>query len=139
MPNYISDNGYICYVRSGINLSHTHGGAAGPESAARAALHKDEIEAIANEIADKKINMAIKAIKDSIPMIVEQYGEQVWRHLIESLIGVITHEINSDVSIGVNGIRDILRDRRTEQYLSKAITETMIRELKGIRSIKIDI
>ena len=77
MGMFINDKGYVCYIRSGVIMSDTHGGGG------REQLHKMEFEEMCNEIVDKKLDRAMVAIERGIQEAVSKYGAEVWKELVE--------------------------------------------------------
>ena len=90
MGNYINDKGYLCYIRSGLTLSHTHGA-----DSAAAELHKREFEDIANTITDEKLKQFASSLENTIPKIIKEYGRTVWASLLRELVGAMETDVHS--------------------------------------------
>ena len=132
MPHYINDKGYLCYVKSGYRMSNTHGA-----DYATAELHKNEFEAIANEIIDQKLNQFMKTLSEAIPSIIEEYGRKVWTQLINNLVGVLQTDIYSQVSVGFEGLREVFYGEKCQKYISDSIVKQLTKELSKIKGISI--
>ena len=128
MGNYINDKGYMCFVRSGYSMSHTHGA-----DYAAAELHKREIEDIANEIVNEKINIAMQSVNNALPQAIEDYGRIVWASLIRDLVGVLQTDVNSQVQIAFDGLRDVFYGDKCQKYISDSIMKTLQNEIAKIR------
>lgn len=129
MGNYINDKGYICYVRSGYSMSHTHGA-----DSATAELHKREIEEIVNEIVNEKISKAMAAINEAIPQAIEEYGRTVWASLIRELMGALETDVHSQVNVGFDGLREVFYGEKCQKYISDSIMKTLLNEISKIRT-----
>ena len=132
MPHYINDKGYLCYVKSGYRMSNTHGA-----DYATAELHKSEFEAIVNEIIDEKLNQLMKTLSEAVPSIIDEYGRTVWERLISNLVGVLQTDIQSQVSVGFEGLREVFYGEKCQKYISDSIMKHMIKELSKIKGMTI--
>lgn len=132
MPHYINDKGYLCYVKSGYRMSNTHGA-----EYATAELHKSEFETIVNEIVDEKLNQLMKTLSEAIPSIIDEYGRTVWTQLINNLVGVLQTDIQSQVSVGFEGLRDVFYGEKCQKYISDSIMKQLTKELSKIKGITI--
>ena len=99
MAQYINENGYICYVKSGYQMSG--------DNPHHLYEHKEDIEQICNEIVNQKLDRATNAIMDTIPQIIDEYGRTVWTQLINNLVGALETDVHSQVKIGFDGLRDV--------------------------------
>lgn len=128
MGGFINDKGYICYVRSGVNMSSTHG------VGGREQLHRREIEEICNEIVDEKIKQAMVAIENGIQDAVSTYGEQVWEELVSSLKDALQEDIVSEVKIGFDNAKEIFYGRKAQEFVRKSMEKEIYKELDKLRS-----
>ncbi|MBP3941525.1 MAG: hypothetical protein J6D00_08575 [Christensenellaceae bacterium] len=129
MGNYINDKGYICYVRSGYSMSHTHGA-----NSATAELHKREFEEIANNVADGKLQQIMPVIEKTTHQIVNEYGRTVWASLIRELVGALETDVHSQVNVGFDGLREVFYGEKCQKYISDSIMKTLLNELSKIRT-----
>ena len=111
MGNYITDTGFIGYVRSGLTLSSTHGGSEN--------LHLMEFEEVANVITDEKINKLLSKLDTDIPRIIEEYGTRI----IDSVMGALSTDIDSIVKIGLSNCGDIFYGEKAQRYISRHIAD----------------
>lgn len=132
MPSGIDANGNYYFVRSGYRMSNTHGA-----DYATAELHKSEFEAIANEIIDEKLNQIMKSLSEVIPSAIEEYGRTVWAQLINNLVGVLQTDIQSQVSVGFEGLREVFYGEKCQKYISDSIMKQLTKELSKIKEITI--
>lgn len=130
MSWFINDNGYMNYVRSDYRMSNTHGA-----DYSTAELHKEEFEAITNDIIDQKLEYMIKTLNDEIPKIIESYGNEVWKRMINNLVGALQTDIHSEVQIGMEGLKEIFYGEKCQKYISDSIMKTMIKELGKVKNI----
>lgn len=127
MSLYLNDKGYICYIRSGVDMSLTHGGKA------NALLHKREIEEICNDIVDQKLERFMQYLEKGIDESIQRYGEKVWNELISSLKSSLEEDIVTEVSIGIDNAREIICGTKTETYLRKHIEKSLNKELSKLK------
>ena len=106
---YYNENGYLCYRR---NTSDGHGGH-GPE-------HRKEMERIAEQIAQQKIEAAI-------PEIQRAATEQAYSNLLEAL----SFDVTSAVNIGFENGEAIFRDSKTQKVIADAVMREVRKQLKG--------
>ena len=132
MPSGIDANGNYYFVRSGYRMSNTHGA-----DYATAELHKSEFEAIANEIIDEKLNQIMKSLSEVIPSAIEEYGRTVWAQLINNLVGVLQTDIQSQVSVGFDGLREVFYGEKCQKYISDSIMKQLTKELSKIKGMTI--
>ena len=132
MPSYIECGNLCGYVRSGYRMSNTHGA-----DYATAELHKNEFEAIANEIIDQKLNQLMKTLSEAISSSIEEYGRTVWSHLIDSLGEVLQTDIYSQVNVGFEGLREVFYGEKCQRYISDSIMKQLEKELSKIKGITI--
>lgn len=130
MGNYINDNGYMCYVRSGLSLSDTHG-------AGHAELHLREFEEVANAIIDKKLNAMTTAIENALPQKIAEYTHDVFERLVTSLVGALETDVRSEVRIALSNAGDVFYGDKAQKYISDNIMKAMLSELDKVRNIKI--
>ena len=126
MGMIINDKGYVCYIRSGVAMSDTHGGGG------REQLHKLEFEEICNEIVDKKIDRAMVAIEKGIQEAVNAYGSQVWKELVTSLKDVLQEDIVSEVKIGFDNAKEIFYGSKAQEYIRRNIENAIYKELNKL-------
>lgn len=117
--------GNYYYVRSGLVLSDTHGG--------HSAQHLKEFEAVCNEIIDAKLKQLADSIEAETTRLIEEYGKEVWNRMIDSLIGVIHTDIESEVKLGIEGARDLFFGTKCQKFISDTIAKTMKDQLMKIR------
>ena len=129
MGRYINENGFMCYERSGLSLSDTHGG--------RSQLHLREIEDIVNAIVDKKLSSAMEDIKELIYQEINTYAADVWQNLIASLKGALNTDVISEVTIAFENAREIFYGKKAQEYVAKNIYRTIDEELNRIKGIKV--
>lgn len=129
MGRYINENGFMCYERSGLSLSDTHGG--------RSQLHLREIEDIVNEIVNKKLETAMEDIQTAICREIETYAADVWQNLIASLKGALNTDVVSEVTIAFENAREIFYGKKAQEYVAKNIYRTIDEELNRIKGIKV--
>lgn len=132
MPDFIDNNGNWCYVKSGYRMSNTHGA-----DYATAELHKREFEEIVNEIVDTKINQVIKTLETAIYTAIEQYGNQVWDRLLNSLDSVLKTDIETQVSVGFGSAKDIFYGRECQEHVSNVVYKQLKNELNKIKGITV--
>ena len=128
MGMFINDKGYVCYIRSGVIMSDTHGGDG------REQLHKIEFEGICNDIVDKKLDRAMVAIEKGIQEAVSKYGAEVWRELVLSLKDALQEDIVSEVKIGFDNAKEIFYGSKAQEYIRKNIEKEIYKELDKLRS-----
>lgn len=127
MGSFINDKGYYCYVRPGYQMSGNHG--------YHAAEHKEDMTAIANEVSQEKIDVALQGLEKALPQMIEEYGRQVWERLISSMVGALETDVNSEVRIALDGAADIFYGKAAQKYISDNIMNTLKKELDKIRYI----
>jgi len=132
MPSFINENGFVCYVRSGLSLSDTHG-------AGHAELHLREFEDVANAIVDKKLKTVVKSLEGAMPRIVSEYSHEVFQRLITSLVGALEVDVQSEVKIALSNAADIFYGKQAQQYISKNIMNAMLKELDKVKGMKVKI
>lgn len=132
MADFINENGYMCYVRSGLTLSDTHG-------AGHAELHLREFEDVANKIVDKKLKTVVKSLEDAMPRIVSEYSHEVFQRLITSLVGALEVDVQSEVKIALSNAADIFYGKQAQEYISKNIMNAMLKELDKVKGMKVKI
>ncbi len=132
MTDFINENGYMCYVRSGLTLSDTHG-------AGHAELHLREFEDVANKIVDKKLKTVVKSLEDAMPRIVSEYSHEVFQRLITSLVGALETDVQSEVKIALSNAADIFYGKKAQDYISKNVMNAMLKELDKVKGMKVKI
>lgn len=131
MGYYLNENGYVCYIRSGLSLSDTHGG--------RSETHLREIEDIVNSITDKKLEYMMQSIKDIIAETISKYSAEVWQNLISSLKGALNTDVISEVTIAFDNANDIFHSKKAQEYIAKNIYGALEKELNKIKGMKISL
>lgn len=131
MPHYLSDNGYICYVRSGIPLDDTHGG--------NSLLHRREQEEVINDIVDRKLRVALEAIKEQTAEIINVSAAEVWKDLISSLKGALNTDVISEVEIAFENAEEIFHSKKAQEYVAKNVYKALDKELSKLRMTKVKI
>lgn len=97
------------------------------------AEHLRDMVNVSNQVCDAKMNQYSANLDSYIDERIQRYASTVFEQQIRSIIPVIEADIRSIVRIGFDGIRDILHGEKIETYISNAIVETMVRELKNIK------
>lgn len=129
MGSYLNENGFICYERSGISLSDTHGG--------RSQLHLREMEDVVNAIVDKKLATAMEDMYTIICKEIDKYAADVWQNLITSLKGALNTDVVSEVTIAFDNAREIFYGKKAQEYVAKNIYRTIDKELNRIKGINV--
>ncbi len=120
--------GNLCYVRSGVPLSDTHGG--------RSDLHRREQEDVINEIVDRKLNLAMEEIERSTAQIVSTLAAEIWSDLISSLKGALNTDVVTEVQISFNDADEIFHSKKAQEYVARNIYKALDKELSKIKNIK---
>ena len=97
------------------------------------AEHLRDMVNVSNQVCDAKLRQFAADLDRYIDNRIGEYANTVFEQQIRAIIPVLEADIKSIVRIGFDGIRDILHGEKIEQYVSNAIVETMIRELKNIK------
>ena len=129
MPSFIDKNGNYGYVRSGYTMSG--------DNPYHLTNHKEDMEQICNEIIDQKLNQLMKTLSDLIPSAIEEYGRTVWAQLINNLVGVLQTDIQSQVNVGFEGLREVFYGEKCQRYVSDTIMKALLKELGKIENITI--
>lgn len=95
------------------------------------------MEQICNEIIDAKLNQIMKSLSEAIPSTIEEYGRTVWTQLINNLVGVLQTDIQSQVSVGFEGLRDVFYGEKCQKYISDSIMKQLTKELSKIKGMTI--
>lgn len=125
MPSGIDNSGNYYYVKSGLTLSNTHGG--------HSEQHLREFEEVCNQIIDDKLRQLTDKLEDTIASTVEEYGRMVWTQLVESVVGALQTDVNSEVQIAFDNARDIFYGSKAQQYISDNVMKAMIKEIEKIK------
>ena len=88
---------------------------------------------VSNQVCDAKLKQFAADLDIYIDNRIGEYANTVFEQQIRAIIPVLEADIRSIVRIGFDGIRDILHGEKIETYISNAIVETMVRELKNIK------
>ncbi|MDD3164584.1 MAG: hypothetical protein PHS97_01850 [Oscillospiraceae bacterium] len=102
MPNYLNENGYICYTKGQTPYSASHGWQD---------INYGEEERLVNEVVNEKMKALTRTLESALPRIVSEYSHQVFQRLITSLVGALEVDVQSEVKIALSNAADI-------QYLS---------------------
>jgi hypothetical protein len=128
MGRYINENGYICYTRGQTPYSAAHGWQE---------VNYCEEERLVNEVVNEKMKALTTAFETAIPQAIEEYGRTVWAQLITKLVGALQTDIESQVSVGFDGLREVFYGEKCQKYISDNIMKTMLKELDKIKHVKI--
>ena len=128
MGHYINENGYICYTRGKTPYSSAHGWQG---------VNYGEEERLVNEVVNEKMKALTTALETAIPQTIEEYGRTVWAQLITKLVGALQTDIESQVSVGFDGLREVFYGEKCQQYISDNIMKTMLKELDKVKNVKI--
>lgn len=121
-------NTNLRWVNPSYRTSCYHGG-----SAKTTQEHLNDMTNISNQVCDAKLKQFAADLDRYIDSRIGEYANTVFEQQIRAIIPVLEADIKSIVRIGFDGIRDILHGEKIEQYVSNAIVETMVRELKNIK------
>ena len=121
-------NTNLRFVHPSYTTSCYHGG-----SAKATQEHLKDMTTISNQVCDAKLKQFAADLDRYIDNRIGEYANTVFEQQIRAIIPVLEADIKSIVRIGFDGIRDILHGEKIEQYVSNAIVETMVRELKNIK------
>lgn len=97
------------------------------------AEHLRDMVNVSNQVCDAKVKQFAADLDRYIDNRIGEYASTIFEQQIRSIIPVLEADIRSIVRIGFDGIRDILHGEKIETYISNAIVETMVRELKNIK------
>lgn len=128
MGNYINDNGYMCYTRGQTPYSAVHGWQG---------VNYAEEERMVNEVVNEKMKALTTALETAITQAIDEYGRTVWQALITNLVGALQTDVESQVSVGFEGLREVFYGEKCQHYISDSIMKTMLKELDKVRNIKI--
>lgn len=109
---YLDSNGKMAWSKS--KTADGHGG--------HAAEHHKEMQEIAES-----------TVQRLVPQMINEYGARVWSNLISQMQGVLNRDITSIVRIGIEGCKDIFYDSKAQTYISNAIVDALMRELRNIK------
>ena len=125
MGLYMNDKGFICYERAGYSPTGNHGG--------HEAEHKADMEAIANERANKKIEKAMQAVYAEIPKLVTDVCINTWNSVSSEILGAFTTHTYTSVDIALNDGVSILNSAKTRTIITNAIAQAARAELSKIK------
>ena len=89
--------------------------------------HKREMEEIAQRVFREQYQEMIQDINEMI--CIAQY--QAYEQALKDVINVIEYDIESIISIGIDGCRDLYFDKKTQKFISDQIMKNIEKELKG--------
>ena len=102
-----------------INTQDVHGG--------RAEQHRSEMEDIACEVYAEKHARLMEEIDKKIR--VAQY--QAYNQALEDVMRVLEYDIESVTKIGIEGCRDIFKDKKAQRFISDHVIKAIQKELKN--------
>lgn len=108
MGHYINENGYICYTRGKTPYSAAHGWQG---------VNYGEEERLVNEVVNEKMKALTTALETAIPQAIEEYGRTVWAQLITKLVGALQTDIESQVSVGFDGLREVFYGEKCQRFI----------------------
>lgn len=114
--NYWTDKGYQ-YVRSGYSMSGTHG--------QHEEEHKQEMEAIANEIVDAKLSQIIPLIQ-----------EETYMRAVNALLEALKVDITSIVTVALSNAGDIFYGKECQTAIMQAVFDEVARNLNATITIR---
>ena len=126
MGLYLNDNGYINYIRSGYNISSTHGN--GNEE-----LHKSEIEQICNEIVNQKIKALTYEINNTLESIINQKIKSIVNGVFQGL----KRDVKVSASVSLDTAGEIYKREEVKQIISNEILKQILTELNKDYSINL--
>ena len=126
MGLYINDNGYINYVRSGYNLSHTHGN--GNED-----LHRNEIEEISNNIVNQKINAFSLEIERVLDTVIEQKVKSICQGVFQGL----QRDVSVTAAVSLDTAGEIYKRNEVKRIISNEILNQVLNELNKSKYINL--
>ena len=115
----MSDNGYINYIRSGYSMTDTHG------DSQRAALHKQEVEYIVNDIVNQKLEVMTNEIQNTIEEIINQKVKAICQGVFEGL----QRDVNVIASVAVNSVGEIFKKEQLKTVISNEILRQINKNL----------
>ena len=98
---------------------YTHG------SLENALKHKKMMEDIANEI----VRQAIADYDSTHSQKIEEIQLQTYKQAIKDFLGAVEYDIESVVTVGLNGCEEIFRDKRTQKIISDRIMQEINRRI----------
>lgn len=90
-------------------------------------------EAVPNMVKDYCNNILQPALRD----MVNQEVAAIWNDTVSRLVGAITYEIYTNVSIALENGAQILNDQKTAKRISDAICQSIMQEIGTIKPIKL--
>lgn len=124
MAYFINEVGNLNYVRSGYNLSKTHGG--------HEELHLNEFEQIANTIIDKKLSDFSQELQNKTQ---EMINETIEKSILSYLKG-IKYDCEVCAQVLLDTGQTILNKRELTQVISDNIFNQMKQQLNKTITIK---
>lgn len=109
MPMFISDNGYVNYVRSGYAISDTHGG--------KSDIHRIEIEEICNDIINQKLKEYNIALSENI----EKYVDEKINQIIDGVMDGLQYDVNVIASVSIDSVGEVYRKEQVKKEIASAI------------------
>lgn len=127
MGLFISDNGFINYIRSGYNLSHTHGNSGNEE------LHKNEIEEIVNDITNQKLKSFSAEIEKTIETVVNQNIKSICQGVFQGL----QRDVSITAAVSLDTAGEIYRKEEVKRIISNEILKQVLNELNKSKYINL--
>ena len=83
--------------------------------------HRQEMREIAQEVCKEEIALFREQI--------EELMAQAYRQAIDDVLEALEYDIESVVSIGIDGCKDVFYDKKVQKYLSKQISKELHKKL----------
>ena len=80
---FLNDKGYICYVNPNCSISSSHNGHQDD--------HARDIAQIANEIANKKIDILVKDLQSSFEPYIADVCTRIWNDVAQQVLRAFTY------------------------------------------------
>ena len=89
--------------------------------------HRREMEEVARRVFNEEYAQKTEEINEAIYR--AQY--QAYQQALQDVINVKEYDIESVISIGIDGCRDLYFDKKTQKFISDNIVKTITKKLKG--------
>lgn len=110
------------YFKSSYQVSgdYSHG------SIQNAINHKRMMEEIANEI----VSQALVRFEEEFSKKIEEQQKMIYRQVLEDVLQALEYDVESVVSVGIDGCKEIFYDKKTQKIISDRIMQEITKKLK---------
>ena len=104
-----------------VNGDYTHG------SLQNALNHKAMMEQIANDI----VNQALAKFEEELLRKIEELQKAAYQQAIQDCLQALEYDVESIVSVGIEGCGEIFYDKKTQKIISDRIMQEITKNLKN--------